>query len=158
MKHRLTYVFAAGILATGLAFAQTETAPRARQGRQAAKANWKQNRAQRFERIATALNLTPEQREQAKTLMDEARKNAAPVRQQLRANRQLLVEAVKSGNQAEIDRLSAAQGTLMGQVTAIHTKAFQKGYAMLTPEQRQKAEEMRGKLMQRFGGQRGPRG
>lgn len=159
MKHRLTYVFAAGVLATGLAFAQTQTAPSARQGRQAARANWKQNREHRFERIATVLNLTPEQREQAKALMEDARKSSEPLRRQLRANRQQLVEAVKSGNQAEIDRLSAAQGTLMGQLTAIRTKAFQKGYAMLTPEQRQKAEEMRGRWMQQFGGHRGgPRG
>jgi Spy/CpxP family protein refolding chaperone len=164
MKRRLTYVFAAGILATGLAFTQTQTAPQAGEGRQGAKAgrqgkvDGQQRKAKRFERMANHLNLTPEQRVQARNLAQQARNEAQPLMEQLRTNRQQLSEAVKSGNQAEIQRLSSASGVLKGQLTAIFARHMQEGYAMLTPEQRQKADELRAKMGPRFGRHLGPRG
>lgn len=155
MKHKLSYVFAAGLLATGLAFTQTQTpapaGPPERPGRPGARMDRQQRMAKHFERIATELNLTPQQREQAKALMQKARTDAQPVKEQLRTNRQQLGEAIKSGNQAEITRISNQVGQLTGQLTAIHARAMQQGYAMLTPEQRQKAEQLRGQWMQRFG-------
>jgi Spy/CpxP family protein refolding chaperone len=70
---------------------------------------------------------------------------------QLKAGRQQLAEAVKSGKgEAEIERLSNQQGVLMGQLTAIRAKAMEKGYALLTPEQRQKAGQLRDHFQQMF--------
>ncbi len=152
MKNRLAHVFAAGALAAGLAFAQAQApTPQPGEGRQAGKAARRHHRGNHFERLATQLNLTPQQREQAKALMERARADSAPIREQLRTSRRQLHEAIKSGNQAEIQRLSTHIGALRGQLVAIHAKAMQEGYAMLTPEQRQKAEELHGKMMQRFG-------
>lgn len=160
MKHRLSQVFAAGALAMGLAFAQTQTpapaSPPDNQGRQGAKMNRQKMMAWHFERMATALNLTAPQREQAKALMQKTRAAAQPLMEQLRTNRQQLAEAIKSGNQAEITRISNQIGQTTGQLTALRARAMQEGYAMLTPEQRQKAEQLRGKWMQNSGRMHGP--
>ena len=49
---------------------------------------------------------------------------------------------MKGGKAApEIDRIATQQGVLQGQMTAIRTKALAKIYALLTPEQRQKADQ-----------------
>jgi Spy/CpxP family protein refolding chaperone len=107
---------------------------------------------QRFERMATYLNLTPQQREQAQALMDQARQASEPIKAQLKQNHQLLADAIKTGkSEAELDRLATQQGVLVGQLTAIHAKAMQKGYAMLTPEQKQKADQMRQHFMMGHG-------
>lgn len=157
MKRKFAHVFAAGALAAGLAFAQTQ-APAPQPGeRQRAKAGWQRHKAKSFDRLAARLNLTEQQRTQMRSIMQQARTEAAPIREQLRANHQQLAEAVKSGNQPEIQRLSTQIGTLRGQMTAIHASAMQQGYSLLTAEQRQKADELRSKMMQRFGRHSGPR-
>ena len=58
---------------------------------------------------------------------------------------------MKAGkSDAEIDQLSVQIGSLMGQMTAVHTMAFAKFYALLTPDQRTKAQEMRDHMHERF--------
>jgi Spy/CpxP family protein refolding chaperone len=103
---------------------------------------------QRLDRLATELNLTPQQRTQAQNLMNQARQQSEPIVAQLKQIRQQLATAVKTNNTADIDKLSANQGVLIGQLTAIHTKAMAQGYAMLTPEQKQKADQLQ---LQHFG-------
>ena len=49
---------------------------------------------------------------------------------------------MKAGKTADIERLSAEQGQLMGKMMAIHSEAFAKIYQTLTPEQRVKADQM----------------
>jgi Spy/CpxP family protein refolding chaperone len=89
-----------------------------------------------------ALNLTPAQEQQAETIFGDARQKAQPIRQEMQQNREALTAAMKTNNTAQIERLSAEQGNLKGKALAIHTEAMAKFYAILTPEQRTKADQM----------------
>jgi periplasmic protein CpxP/Spy len=93
--------------------------------------------------MAANLNLTADQQAQAKQVMAGARQEAAPLRQQMKQNREALAAAIKSGNDAQIDQIAKAQAPVMAQLAAIRAHAFEKIYATLTPEQKAKADTMR---------------
>jgi Spy/CpxP family protein refolding chaperone len=96
-----------------------------------------------FDRWAAKLNLTGNQRQQAKAILQSARQSSLPAAQELRQTRAALRQAVKSGKpDADIDQLSANAGRLSGQLIASRTKAFAKIYALLTPEQRNTADQL----------------
>jgi Spy/CpxP family protein refolding chaperone len=88
--------------------------------------------------MAAALNLTDAQKSQMKSIFQEARQSAQPIRQQLTQTRQSLNAAVQAGDSNQIQQLSATQGTEMGQLAAIRASARAKMFKMLTPEQQQK--------------------
>ena len=87
--------------------------------------------------------LTDSQKAQAKTIFQQARETAKPVREQLMENRKALRTAVQSGNTDQIQKLSSAEGSEIGQIMAIHDSAFSKVYQTLSPEQKQKLAELR---------------
>jgi Spy/CpxP family protein refolding chaperone len=93
--------------------------------------------------MASYLNLTDAQKTQARGFLQEARTSAKDLGPQLKQNHQTLAAAVKTNNTADIERLSAEQGCLMGKMMAIHSEAFAKIYQTLTPDQRAKADQMR---------------
>ena len=154
MKRNLLKLAALASIAAGLAVAQTAQPPAG--GRAAQRqARVQQRRAG----IADALNLTDAQKQQARTIFQDARQSSQPLRQQLKENRRALADAAKSGKSAaEIQQLSSALGSVWGQMAAIRTEAFSKFYATLTPEQRAKADAMqqqlKNRLMQQFGQRR----
>ena len=130
----------AGILAAGLTFAYAE-APTESPAQH--KSLTREQRAQqRFDRMASYLNLTDAQRTQAQGFWREAHESAKALAPQLKQNRQAMSAAVKANNTADIERLAAQRGTLMGKMTAIRTEAFAKVYQTLTPDQRVKADQM----------------
>jgi Spy/CpxP family protein refolding chaperone len=97
----------------------------------------------RLEHMSQMLNLNATQQEQAKTIFQNARQTAEPIRQELKDNRQKLEAAAKvANNDAEIQKLSREQGRLIGQMIAIRTGASAKFYQILTPDQRVKADQM----------------
>jgi Spy/CpxP family protein refolding chaperone len=107
----------------------------------------------RLEKITERLELTESQKAQARAVFEDqirALRNLAP---QMREQRRALQAAVKNGApDAEIERLAAAVGAVQGQMTAINAKARARFYNILTPEQKQKLDQMRpGLLSQRFG-------
>ena len=128
------------LLASGALFAQ-EPAPAAPAQPPAQHRQWR--RGQMFDRWAAKLNLTGNQRQQAKAILQSARQSSLPAAQELRQTRAALRQAVKSGKpDADIDQLSANAGRLSGQLIASRTKAFAKIYALLTPEQRNTADQL----------------
>ena len=140
MKRNWMKFALAAALATGLTVAQTATPQPDQQQTQKRRGP----RGGMLERMATHLNLTDAQREQAKTAFEAAREQSKPVMEQLRTTRQELADAVKSGKtEVEIDMIAKRQGELMGQLAGIQSKAMSKVYATLTPEQREKANELR---------------
>ena len=149
MKNRLMQFSAGAALAAGMLLGQTPApAPQPGQG---PGARMMRNRPQRLARLANYLNLTPDQRDQAKAILEQAKAAAQPILAQVKAGREQLANAVKSGaSDADIDRLSIQQGVLNGQLIAIRTKAMGKVYAILTPDQRQKADQLRNRLQQLF--------
>jgi len=96
------------------------------------------------------LNLSPEQRAQAKAIFQQARQTAQPFTQQLRENREAMAMAVKSNDEAKIRQLATERGRLMGQVMAIRSGAAAKFYAHLTPVQRVKADQMHQRFERRW--------
>ena len=140
MKKTLT-TLAAAAMAAGLAFAQapaaapTPTAP----------AHKRPLRAMARHRAIQALNLTDAQKQQAKTIFQQSRATTQPIREQLKQNREALASAVKANDTNQIQQLAQAQGTLMGQVAAARARARAQFYQILTPDQRAKADESRGR-------------
>ena len=140
MKNSLVRFVGMAALASGMMFAQAPASPAQPQ---APAQRRQQFRGRMFDRTAARLNLTDDQKQQAQSIMKSARESAQPITQQLKQNRVALRDAVKAGkSDADIDQLAASTGTLMGQATAIRTKAFAKVYALLTPEQRTKADQL----------------
>ena len=102
------------------------------------------------EEMAQSLNLSAAQKQQAKTIFDESRQKAQPIREEMRQNREALHTAVKANNTSEIHRLSSHLGELQGKVMAIRSEANAKFYAILSPEQRTKWDEMHQRMRQRM--------
>ena len=89
--------------------------------------------------LLKSLDLTPAQKQQAKTILQSTRQQAQPLAQQLRQGRQSLTAAIHAGDSAQIQQLSTAMGTLHGQVLAVRSAGRAQVYALLTPDQKAKA-------------------
>jgi len=135
MKRNPIALAIVAVLAAGMAFAQTA----------AVAAN---PRAAVRQRMMKKLDLTADQKTQIKTILQQARTAALPVRTQMQQNRQALTAAVKANNTAQIQTLAAAQGSLQGQIVAIRTGAEAKLYALLTPDQQASYTQMQEKIKQ----------
>ena len=127
---RILTILATTTLAAGIVFAQPP-------------ANRPNHRAATRQRLVQALNLNAMQKDQAKLIFQQARQSAEPLRSQLKQDRQALAAAVKTNDKAQIDKLSAERGQLLGKLTAARTEAMAKFYQILTPEQRAKAAQLR---------------
>ena len=95
-----------------------------------------------LEHITPALDLTDAQKEQARTILQDAWESSQLVWQEVKQNRERLTAAAKSASEADIQKLASEQGRLIGQLVAIRTLASAKFYQILTPEQRVKADQM----------------
>jgi Spy/CpxP family protein refolding chaperone len=100
------------------------------------------------QRIIKNLNLSADQKTQAKAIFQAAKQAGAPIRTQLQANRQAMVAAIKAGDAAQIQSLATAGGALQGQLMANRASAMAKLYAMLTPDQQTKLDQMQAKIQQ----------
>jgi len=106
--------------------------------------------------IAKVLDLTEDQKTQALAIFKDARAQALALAPQLKVQRQAIQDAVKNNpSDSTIQNLAAKQGELLSQLTVIRIKSTSKFYAILTPEQKEKAAELRGQLEGLFGGGRG---
>ncbi len=94
----------------------------------------------RSERFMSNLNLSDAQKTQVKSIFQESRQSAMPIRQQLKATRQSLHAAIKANDTAQIQQLATTEGTEFGQLAAIRSTAFAKMYQNLTPDQKSKLE------------------
>ena len=104
--------------------------------------------------LATALTLTEDQKTKATSIFTEAHAASQNARTSMEAARTALGTAVKSNNTAAIDQAATTIGSLLGQLTAIDSKADAAFYALLTAEQKAKFDEM----PRRGGGPGGPMG
>jgi len=111
-----------------------------------------QNRAAEQSRfwseVETVLAMTPAQRNQAQTTIDQARQQAHPVRKELKNTNQALKSAIKSDNTSEIQKLSSTEGQDIGKLVAIRSSAMAKVYRNLTPDQQTKADALHQMMMQ----------
>jgi Spy/CpxP family protein refolding chaperone len=92
-----------------------------------------------LEQINEDLKLTKEQKKDVKALMDEAQKEAAPLKEKIAKSRSQVVAAIEAGKQDEVDAAIKGNSELEAQMAAVEMKAFAGIYKMLDPEQRQKS-------------------
>jgi Spy/CpxP family protein refolding chaperone len=139
MKNRMLTIAGSAVMAAGIMFAQTGTSPTP---------STPAPHAQRFHRggmfrLGRRLNLTDAQSQQAKSIFQDMRTQAQPIRAQLKQSRQAIFNAVVSGQPADqIGQLAQAQAPQMAQLAALRAQAFQKFYATLTPAQQQQLQTM----------------
>ena len=103
--------------------------------------------------IKHALNLTDAQQEQIKAITTSAFENNQALRTQLKAAHDTERAAIKAGkSDAELAQLAQSYAPLHTQLHATRLQTEAKIYKVLTPEQRAKADEIRGKMRDRIGG------
>ena len=92
-----------------------------------------------LELISEELKLSKEQKKDVKTLMDEAQKEAMPLKDQLVKSRAQLAGAIEAGKQEEIDKAIQSHSLLEAQMAAVEMKAFADIYKILDADQRSKS-------------------
>jgi Spy/CpxP family protein refolding chaperone len=109
--------------------------------------------------LATYLDLTDAQKAQGKAIFENSRTAAQPVVEKLKAGHEEMAAAVKSGaSDAELQAIANRQGALVGQMIGIHSQSMSKFYALLTPEQKEKADKLHDLMKERFQGRIGGHG
>src|SRR5437899_386470 len=114
--------------------------------------------ADQVARLTTLLDLTTSQASQATTILTNAQTSVATLQTTLSTDQTALQSAITSNTTSTIDQLSAAIGTLNGQVLAIRSKAEAAIYAILTATQQAKVTELGGPAILGGGGGPGGRG
>jgi len=91
----------------------------------------------RIYQIGDLLALDKEQRKQVMTIMDDAQKEAAPVRDHLPSAQLAIAQTIQAGkSQDEIDKTVAAYAALDTQMTAIELRSFAKIAQVLRDDQK----------------------
>ena len=93
--------------------------------------------------LSSYLNLTPAQQAQQRTIFQNARQTAMPIRRQLKQTRQSLRAAIQANNTAQIQQLAQSEGSQVGQLAAIRSTAMAQAYQILTPDQQQQLAKLR---------------
>jgi hypothetical protein len=93
----------------------------------------------KLEVISDMLQLSKEQKKDVKALMDEAQKEAAPLKEQLAKSHARVAAAIQGGKQEEVDEAIAGSSQVDAKMTAVEMKAFAGIYKLLDPDQRTKS-------------------
>jgi periplasmic protein CpxP/Spy len=113
------------------------------------------HRGERMERIAQALELSDTQREEIAAIRSEQRQKTAPMRQQMMQNKDELrtLTGADSFDEAAVRSLATAQAELKTEMIVARAETRSRIHALLTPEQREKADELmeRGKKKSKRG-------
>jgi protein CpxP len=95
-----------------------------------------------YERLSRELNLTADQKEQVRSIFMNARSHREALAPKLREEREALKAAVKSGNDREIDRIVQQNAQVNAEAEALHVKTMARVYAILTPDQKTKFDQL----------------
>jgi periplasmic protein CpxP/Spy len=122
-------------LAAGLSVAVTEAV---------AQNHTKHGREGRMlQRMTEQLNLTEAQQAQIKTILQTQKSKTQPLRQQLRQNRLAQTGAVTGTfDEAQVRSFASKHAQIMTDLTVEKERTKSQIYAVLTPDQRQKAQAM----------------
>ncbi len=108
------------------------------------------------EHMARGLDLTDDQQTQIKTILETARNASEPLHKQMDEAHKQLEAATANGqfDEAQVRALANQQAQLMADSIVEHERTKSRIFAILTPEQRAKADEMhkRGGPRRRHGG------
>jgi Spy/CpxP family protein refolding chaperone len=93
----------------------------------------------RMETFTTILKLDKDEKKQVKTIMDDAQKEAMPVRDQMEKGRLAIAQAVAAGKQEDVDAAVKTYAAAETQMAGIEMNAFAKVYQALDKEQQAKS-------------------
>jgi Spy/CpxP family protein refolding chaperone len=101
-------------------------------------------RGARMEHLSAALNLTDQQKQQAKQIFQSERESTRAIRRQLMEERKAVRSAIQAGKPAsEVEALAKNEGPELGNLAAHRAEAFAHFYSVLTPDQQQKLTTLR---------------
>ena len=101
------------------------------------------SRPSRLDRLTQTLSLNKDQKKDIKNILDEAQKEANPVRDQLSRSRLAIGDAIQSGKgQDEINQLVASEAAVQAQMAGIELNAFAKIFKGLDKDQQAKTRSI----------------
>lgn len=155
MKKKIIIIISiVAVLVTGTIFAFANQRPFAQRhfGKRGIANNSEQFIERALNRAAVMLDLTDAQKTQVKAILEAEKPVVQPLVMQLAANRKEMQEITSSGNfnESQVQAIANKQGQLMSQLIVEKERVQSQVYAVLTPEQRAKAEKMRNQFMERF--------
>jgi Spy/CpxP family protein refolding chaperone len=95
-----------------------------------------------IDHLTKMLSLTPQQQQQATTLLTQVVNNQKTIHDQMSTAHQNLALAIKNNDTAGIEQNSNTIGNLTAQQVATHAKAMATFYQTLTPDQQTKFQDM----------------
>lgn len=137
-------MIALGLATAGAMVAQTAQgpAPQTAQQPRAVRNNLRQQAGdwqdRAVQRLTARLNLTQDQQTQLRAILKESREQNKAMAPQIRAERNALVNAVKSDSLGQIDQITKQNVDMNTRIAANHIKTVARIYAILTPEQKAK--------------------
>jgi Spy/CpxP family protein refolding chaperone len=96
-------------------------------------------------RMAKALDLTDAQKEQVKAILETEKANVAPLRKKLAETREKIRLAVETTpfDEAAVRSLAASQNETRTEMTVARARTESRIFALLSPEQKERAKEFR---------------
>lgn len=128
-----------GLMATGLLFAQGK---KGGGNNNMSDMPMSMPSSNRMDQMTQILKLDKDEKKQVKTVMDDAQKEAMPVREEMEKSRAALAEAVAGGKQADIDAAAKKYAASESQMAGIEMNAFAKIYQALDKEQQAKSPQV----------------
>lgn len=92
--------------------------------------------------LSRELNLTPDQQTKVKAIFADARQRGQALAPKMREERAALKTAIKKGDDRDIDRILHQDAQLNADFGAVRIKAMAKVYAILTPDQKTKFDQL----------------
>jgi Spy/CpxP family protein refolding chaperone len=97
--------------------------------------------------MARHLDLNDEQRVQVRAILDSTRPEADRLAESMLENREAMKKLQHSGSfdEARVRETAERRGALVTEMTVLKARVHSQIHAILTPEQRERMEEMRGR-------------
>ena len=110
-----------------------------------------------LERIAAELGLSDEQKAQANQILEESKTRVEPLMNTMKEGRAQVKDLGTDGNfdEARVNEIAKSQAETMKQLFIEKERTKAQLFAILTPEQREKAKQIEGKFGQRMKGRFG---
>ena len=105
-----------------------------------------------LDRASVALALTDQQEAQIKAILEAEKPKVMPLVLTLKANREALESATANGafNETQVQVIAAKQGQTLAALIVEKERVQSEIFAVLTPEQRAKAEQFRERIKERI--------
>ena len=151
MKKIIVAIIAMAVLALGAIFVAAQKADHKgdHEGR-----GFRRGGHHRGGMMLRGLDLTDAQKTQVKEIMDASKAKVQPLRESMKANRQKLQLATENGkfDEAQVQAIANENASVSAQLFVERTRVKSQIFNILTPEQREKAAQMKSQMKERFKG------